>query len=355
MPTISVIVPVYNVEKYLVRCINSVLAQTFTDFELILVDDGANDNSGRICDEYLENNINIMVVHKKNAGLASARCIGIESSSGRYISFCDSDDYLDYDFLERLYETMSIYDCQCVSSFFKKIENNTTTNVFLKNLCGYHTVSNNRMIEYDILLLQNYNGWELCTKLFDVEIIKKSNLLTFYLDTCNRTGSFGEDLCFYLMYIVFCKAVCHIDYFGYNYCFRSNSITQSEKHIVKLNEINEISMCIYSFLSKNMKDSVKDYPKIHLWLLNHALIQINQKSDISLIRNSIQNRKWFCKMTLNALKETKTMLRFYDANYVFDFCNLALYMVHGVRLIYSISEYCYYHLGINLPFRYFKM
>ena len=92
---ISIIVPIYNVEKYLSRCVDSILNQTFTDFELILVDDGSTDNSGKICDEYAEKDCRIKVIHKDNWGVSSARNVGLENSVGEYIMFCDSDDFVE--------------------------------------------------------------------------------------------------------------------------------------------------------------------------------------------------------------------------------------------------------------------
>lgn len=94
MPKISVIVPVYNTEEYLPRCIDSILAQTFTDFELILINDGSTDNSGEICDEYAAKDKRIIVIHKENGGVCSARNKGIEIAQGEWIAFVDSDDII---------------------------------------------------------------------------------------------------------------------------------------------------------------------------------------------------------------------------------------------------------------------
>ena len=102
MPYISVIIPVYKVEKTLRRCIDSVLSQTYTDYEIILVDDGSPDNSGEICDEYAEKHENIRVIHKENGGLSSARNAGLGIARGEYVMFLDSDDYLTDDCLEVL-------------------------------------------------------------------------------------------------------------------------------------------------------------------------------------------------------------------------------------------------------------
>ena len=101
-PTISVIVPVYNTEKYLRRCIDSVLAQTYTDFELLLIDDGSKDSSGAICDEYAAQDTRMRVFHKENGGVSSARNMGLDHARGEWITFVDSDDWLSKDYLDDL-------------------------------------------------------------------------------------------------------------------------------------------------------------------------------------------------------------------------------------------------------------
>ncbi|MBQ8729868.1 MAG: glycosyltransferase, partial [Lachnospiraceae bacterium] len=95
MPKLSIIVPVYKVEPYIHKCVDSILYQTFTDFELILVDDGSPDNCGKICDEYAQKDEHVRVIHKKNGGLSDARNFGLEVAVGEYISFIDSDDWVD--------------------------------------------------------------------------------------------------------------------------------------------------------------------------------------------------------------------------------------------------------------------
>ena len=104
MPKISVIVPVYNTEQYLSRCIDSILAQSFTDFELLLIDDGSKDNSGKICDEYAAKDFRVRVFHKENGGVSSARNWGLEKSQGEWIIFIDSDDWISGSMLLDMYE-----------------------------------------------------------------------------------------------------------------------------------------------------------------------------------------------------------------------------------------------------------
>lgn len=99
-PTISVIIPVYNTEKYLHRCIDSVLAQTYQDFELLLIDDGSKDSSGAICDEYAVGDSRVKVFHKENGGVSSARNVGLDNARGEWITFVDADDYIEENFLK---------------------------------------------------------------------------------------------------------------------------------------------------------------------------------------------------------------------------------------------------------------
>ena len=105
-PLISIIVPIYNVEPYLRRCVNSILNQTYKNLEIILVDDGSPDNCPQICDEYAKNDFRIKVIHKKNGGLSDARNVGIKSSKGEYLSFVDSDDCISPEFIECLYSSI---------------------------------------------------------------------------------------------------------------------------------------------------------------------------------------------------------------------------------------------------------
>ena len=101
---ISIIIPIYNVEKYMEKCLNSVVNQTYNNIEIILIDDGSKDKSREICDNYAKKDNRIKVVHKENNGVSSARNTGIDMSKGKYITFIDSDDYIDTDYIETLYK-----------------------------------------------------------------------------------------------------------------------------------------------------------------------------------------------------------------------------------------------------------
>ena len=114
MPKVSVIVPIYKAEKYINRCIDSILAQTFTDWELLLIDDGSPDRSGEICDEYAENDPRIRVFHKANGGVSSARQMGQEEAVGEYTIHVDPDDWVEPTMLEELYAKAEADDADMV-------------------------------------------------------------------------------------------------------------------------------------------------------------------------------------------------------------------------------------------------
>ena len=119
---ISVIVPVYRVEKYLPACIDSILNQTFTDFELILVDDGSPDRCPEICEEVARRDARVRVIHQANAGLSAARNAGIEAAHGAWLSFVDSDDYIAPHFCEKLYQTAQRTNADCVMCSVQNVD-----------------------------------------------------------------------------------------------------------------------------------------------------------------------------------------------------------------------------------------
>lgn len=126
MPLISVVVPVYKVEKYLPRCVDSILNQTFSDFELILVDDGSPDNCGKICDRYAEKDARVRVIHQENARLSAARNAGINISTGEWLALIDSDDWVHKDYLNILYSgilnntDVVICDCLITNNMYER-------------------------------------------------------------------------------------------------------------------------------------------------------------------------------------------------------------------------------------------
>lgn len=172
MPKISVIVPVYNVEKYLHECVDSILAQTFTDFELILVNDGSQDNSGTICDEYARKDERITVIHQENQGQAASRNNAVAVASGEWIHFVDSDDLIHPQMLEILYdavdETTRISMCNLCKDY-----------VCPEDFCSHKSkweFKKYQVNEESLILFMNsgdYIYWVVCAKLIKKDILLK--------------------------------------------------------------------------------------------------------------------------------------------------------------------------------------
>lgn len=171
MPEISVIVPVYMVEGYIRKCVESILAQTFSDIEVILVDDGSSDNSGQICDEYERADSRVHVIHQANAGLSAARNAGIAVAKGKYLGFVDGDDYIAPDMYQILHEAIlkgkaqlavcGIYDVYGEGSpkikpqFFKVLDRDDATQLILEgNIISVHAV--NKLYARDIFAKLRY-------------------------------------------------------------------------------------------------------------------------------------------------------------------------------------------------------
>ena len=164
----SVLIPVYNVEKYLPECLESLKNQTFQDFEVVLVDDGSTDHSGKICDDFKQEHKDTIVVHKKNEGLVAARRAGITNANGEYLIFCDSDDFIQEDALQQLAEVISATESDLVIyNAYEYCDGKRTT--FFENVLPEGVVAKKDKL-YDIFLL-TYKINSLCMKAVKRELI----------------------------------------------------------------------------------------------------------------------------------------------------------------------------------------
>ena len=206
IPNISVIVPVYNTEKYLDRCIQSILTQTYTDFELLLIDDGSTDSSGAICDKYAEQDSRVRVFHKENGGASSARNLGLDNANGEWITFCDSDDWVYPCWLENYDITNnSTYDLVCQGiECSNKLSHSDKSNKYSFDFTG--------TIRDGLLLLKEYNviGYTVI-KLFKRDVIEKYNI------QFDDHLKFKEDEAFVLNFMMYCETMLSINKIGYYY------------------------------------------------------------------------------------------------------------------------------------------
>lgn len=243
-PKISIIIPVFNTERFLPDCIDSVLNQSFTDFEIILINDGSSDRSGEILDEYLGKDFRITVYHKNNEGVSSARNFGIENSKSDWICFVDSDDFILENYLSDLFNS-AIGEIDLVIQGFKRTENG-------KELCfdlGSFELERDR-IDYQELFekLKIVDFGFSCAKLYRREIIVKNKIL-FPLET-----SHAEDLVFLLRYLPFARKSISMPI--HNYLYRYN-----EMSLARTFQKPSVYYYQYFFLKDTLK---RNFPEVFL-------------------------------------------------------------------------------------------
>ena len=215
--------PVYNTEDYLDTCIKSILSQTYQDIELILINDGSTDNSGKICDKYAKQDKRIKVIHQNNSGPSVARNRGIDVSAGEYIQFVDADDHIDYKMTETLVEALS-KNSQLVICGYR------TINLYKENIFAgehrYHIEGryqqNEFMLMFGKLLGEQFIN-PLWNKMYIRDIVENLNLR--FINNLNM----GEDLLFNLEYIKACDNFIILKDLLYNYIESSNSLTRNFK------------------------------------------------------------------------------------------------------------------------------
>lgn len=167
METVSIIIPVYNVEKYLRQCLDSVICQTYTNLEIIVIDDGSTDFSGSICDEYKKNDSRVKVIHQKNMGAANAKNVGLDVASGDYIAFVDSDDYVSEEWIEIMVNSIQKYNVDVVECGFD--------NFYTDRVVKGKTYDDGELLSSEDYFRQYFDNWVsviFCNKLFKSNLMK---------------------------------------------------------------------------------------------------------------------------------------------------------------------------------------
>ncbi len=216
-PLVSIIVPVYNVEKYICGCITSILTQTYDNLQVVLVDDGTPDNSGKICDDFAQKDQRISVIHKENGGLSSARNAGLDIAKGDYIMFVDSDDYLVDNAVEILVEAIEKYNADFVQFYMIHTNDEEYSRKHTDKKYNAELLTDMKQMYWKM-----YNtvgaGESACTKLYKKELF---NGLRF------KEGIIHEDSHFAMLMIQQTKRALYLDSGLYYYVIRENSIITS--------------------------------------------------------------------------------------------------------------------------------
>lgn len=236
-PKISIIVPVYNVEQYLPRCIHSLRNQTLHDIEVILVDDGSSDGSSQICDQMATEDCRIKVIHKLNEGAGKARNAALEIATGEYIGFVDSDDFVEKEMFETLYNKANEYEADLVMSGVSYVDGNMFsekgTCVIMKYFdkdTRFDTAEDLKKLRMGIAgalpedVDDSKYGMSIWKNLFRHEIIKQNHLVFQ-----SERVVFSEDALFMIDYISHIKRAIGIPEAYYNYCRNGESISKSYK------------------------------------------------------------------------------------------------------------------------------
>lgn len=288
MPEISVIVPVYNVEKYVEQCIKSIVNQTFKNFELIIVDDGSTDNSGKLCDNFAENDYRIHVIHTENRGVAAARNKGLDIAIGEFICFVDSDDYVQNNYLAYMYGQIrnSDYDfVSCTANFVNE-------NSFLLQRNSYDTKK--MIIDSNIIktyMTTNYIEDVAWNKLYKRDVWENLR----YLENVNY-----EDTEIIIRLLKRCRKILFTNEYLYNYRIRAGSILNYNGYDInkkKYSEKNLDLFMVYESRAAQLRETEWETEcyRMILILAGDYLLHIRDfpKSEQNIVASEC--RKWYRK------------------------------------------------------------
>lgn len=294
---ITIIVPVYKVEKYLSRCVDSLLKQTYKNIEIILVDDGSPDNCGKICDKYTKLDERVKVIHKKNGGLSDARNTAIPLACGQFITFVDSDDWVSKYYAEHLYKVIKKNDADlAISQFDNVFEESKQRNVSQKPIKNYKCLTSGECLKK--LLYQDGVECCACGKLYKKEIIS---------DMRYPVGKLYEDILVTYECIKRSNKIAVISNIDYFYFQRKDSIQYKSFNIQKLDGVKHCG--------KMLEAVKKDYPELavaaecrYISTVCNILFQIRDKKYIKERQGLWQEIKKYRKDVLldkNARKKAR--------------------------------------------------
>lgn len=298
---VSVIVPVYNVEKYLDRCITSLLKQSYGKLEIILVNDGSTDDSGIICDSFAHNNSSIRVIHKKNGGLSSARNSGMEIMRGDFFTFVDSDDWIEPNYVKELLNNLKISNVDIVQ-------------------CGFRKINEKYEITYDSCI---YSEMLLSPNDILDSFFKTQNLQTMACMKLYRTDMFGdirfedgrnnEDTIFFADIIDRIKNIKIIDDKLYNYYINPDSIMHSHINIKKVED------AFYS-AEYMLNKCIKCFPDYSIYMKRNICnlctglyMQDGDNKNEKLLHSMILEKfnEYYCELKINKdILSSKTRIKF---------------------------------------------
>ncbi|MBD8071307.1 glycosyltransferase family 2 protein [Bacillus sp. PS06] len=283
LPKISVIIPVYNVENYLHRCVDSVLNQTFQEFEIILINDGSTDKSGGICDDYAQRDSRITVIHKKNARVAAARNDGLKMAKGKYVSFIDSDDWIEPEMFQRMITKADEYQLDFIMCDYKKRSDSYEQNKTQPIRSGFYSKENIVNELYKCLIMfddiefpPTISNW-VC--FFRAEFLKCYNLKYDEDIHYCEDSLFGSKVMYHANNFYYLK-----DHYYYNYFYNPNSTT---------NTYNEQKWQSYLKINERLKkyfESTNEFDLSRQIKINMLYFSLNELGQIKYSTNNFEQR-----------------------------------------------------------------
>lgn len=334
MPTVSVIVPIYNSEKYLERCLESIIKQSYSDIEIILVNDGSTDNSGAICQYYGSLDSRITIINQENQGVSAARNCGMSFTRGKYILFCDSDDKIADKYIECLVNQIEECDSDmCICPIVRVYDNK----YYVELLEQFDIDLNcsdlaNQQNLYDLARL--YLIYGPCNKIFKTSLIKKHNVL-FPTDT-----SYGEDLIFVFSYLEHCSKVSYRPFSFYLYYSNSGSLLYKYRPDRFDNSLR-INNCVKSFFEKKKLISEAMMTEWSNRILSDAIASISDLYDKCCELSAHEKFQQIKRITLD--ENVELALQYADTNmfnkqYVCFFKNKLYRMIYLRKVLGQIMR-----------------
>ena len=261
---VSVVVPIYNVEDYLDKCVETIVNQTYKNLEIILVDDGAKDNSGPLCDKWAAKDSRIKVVHKENGGLSSARNTGMEVATGDYIMFEDSDDWLELELIEKCVDRITKDNSELVIFGYKKVnEQGANLGEFT---FGNDTINRDKLAGQLFQRIVEMSFGYAWNKLYDFNVMKKSGLKN------DRSIIDREDLVFNMQMLMHWNKISYLEFAGCNYLQRTTSLLHNS-NLARLKNIKPFCEKMYNIKFRNSESGRKVYNMNVLHYLSDCIIK----------------------------------------------------------------------------------
>ncbi len=333
----SVIVPVYNVEKYIKRCIESVLNQSYINFELILVDDGSIDSSYNICKEYEKKDNRIKVIHKENGGLSSARNVGLDNINGEYVCFIDSDDYVDKEYLMKCAYRLDIgYDICSFCARRVDEDGKYLYEMLFEGGIGEYKIDNSSRQDFIISMLLQYRlGWEVCFQAYNSKLITENN---FRFDEDVR---FAEDMIFSVKIMQKASKIIKIPDVLYNYTYREGSLSVDVDSSKNIDVYTDLFCKIYKELKEDTDIDVAHFSMYFWSIIRYSLPEIFYGNNIFNARAKIveiASSKNIYSIIIYISGRKKEISRIFGKEKGFQIYNAVKYLKNGNRFMYKVRK-----------------